>query len=154
MATITTGSHPKALWPGIKAWWGRSYEEHLPEYPDLFEQDTSDKAYEEEPEITGFGLAPEKPQGQQIFYDTEIQGPVSRYTHVAYALGYIVTFEELRDDLYEVVARRRALADHRREPVHLGADGHFHDHIGRITPVTVLATSVTAGLYDEARTVE
>ena len=108
MATITTGSHPKALWPGIKAWWGRSYEEHLPEYPDLFEQDTSDKAYEEEPEITGFGLAPEKPQGQQIFYDTEIQGPVSRYTHVAYALGYIVTFEELRDDLYEVVARRRA----------------------------------------------
>ena len=108
MATITTGSHPKALWPGIRAWWGRSYEEHVPEFPDLFEQNTSDKAYEEEPEITSFGLAPEKPQGQQIYYDTEVQGPVSRYTHVAYALGYIVTFEELRDDLYEVVARRRA----------------------------------------------
>ena len=82
--------------------------EHVPEYPDLFEIDTSDKAYEEEPEITGFGLAPVKPQGQQIFYDVEAQGPVSRYTHVAYALGYIVTFEELRDDLYEVVAKRRA----------------------------------------------
>lgn len=108
MAIITTGSHPKALWPGIKAWWGRSYAEHVPEYPDLFEIDTSDKAYEEEPEITGFGLAPVKPQGSQIFYDTEVQGPVSRYTHVAYALGYIVTFEELRDDLYEVVSRRRA----------------------------------------------
>lgn len=108
MAIITTGSHPKALWPGIKAWWGRSYSEHVPEYPDLFEIDTSDKAYEEEPEITGFGLAPVKPQGSQIFYDTEVQGPVSRYTHVAYALGYIVTFEELRDDLYEVVSRRRA----------------------------------------------
>ena len=108
MAIITTGSHPKALWPGIRAWWGRSYSEHVPEYPDLFEIDTSDKAYEEEPEITGFGLAPVKPQGQQIFYDTEVQGPVSRYTHVAYALGYIVTFEELRDDLYEVVSKRRA----------------------------------------------
>ena len=108
MAIITTGSHPKSLWPGIKAWWGRSYEEHVPEYPDLFEMDTSDKAYEEEPEITGFGLAPVKPQGKQIFYDTEVQGPVSRYTHVAYALGYIVTFEELRDDLYEVVSKRRA----------------------------------------------
>lgn len=108
MAIITTGSHPKALWPGIKAWWGRSYNEHVPEYPDLFEIDTSDKAYEEEPEITGFGLAPVKPQGKQIFYDTEVQGPVSRYTHVAYALGYIVTFEELRDDLYEVVSKRRA----------------------------------------------
>jgi hypothetical protein len=108
MAIITTGSHPKALWPGIRAWWGRSYQEHLPEYPDLFEIDTSDKAYEEEPEITGFGLAPVKPQGSQTFYDTEVQGPVSRYTHVAYALGYIVTFEELRDDLYEVVSKRRA----------------------------------------------
>ncbi len=108
MAIITTGSHPKALWPGIFAWWGRSYSEHTPEYPDLFEIDTSDKAYEEEPEITGFGLAPVKPQGQQIFYDTEVQGPVSRFTHVAYALGYIVTFEELRDDLYEVVSKRRA----------------------------------------------
>jgi hypothetical protein len=82
--------------------------EHVPEYPDLFELDTSDKAYEEEPEITGFGLAPVKPQGSQIFYDTEVQGPVSRYTHVSYALGYIVTYEELRDDLYEVVAKRRA----------------------------------------------
>lgn len=108
MAIITTGSHPKALWPGIRAWWGRSYSEHVPEYPDLFDIDTSDKAYEEEPEITGFGLAPVKAQGTQIFYDTEVQGPVSRYTHVAYALGYIVTFEELRDDLYEVVSKRRA----------------------------------------------
>ena len=108
MATITTGSHPKALWPGIKAWWGRSYKEHVPEYPDLFEIDTSDKAYEEEVEITGFGLAPVKPQGKQIFYDTEVQGPVSRFTHVAYALGYVVTYEELRDDLYEVVSKRRA----------------------------------------------
>lgn len=108
MAVITTGSHPKALWPGIKAWWGRSYDEHMPEYPDLFEVDTSDKAYEEEVEITGFGLAPVKPQGAQIFYDTEMQGPVSRYVHVAYALGYIVTYEELRDNLYEVVSKRRA----------------------------------------------
>jgi hypothetical protein len=108
MAVITTGSHPKALWPGIRAWWGRNYSEHVPEYPDLMEMDTSDKAYEEEPEITGFGLAPVKPQGKQIYYDTEVQGPVSRYTHVAYALGYIVTYEELRDDLYEVVSKRRA----------------------------------------------
>lgn len=108
MAIVSTGSHPKALWPGIRAWWGRSYDEHVPEYPDLFETDTSDKAYEEEVEITGFGLAPVKPQGKQIFYDTETQGAISRYTHVAYALGYIVTYEELRDDLYEVVSKRRA----------------------------------------------
>lgn len=108
MATITTGTHPKALWPGIRAWWGRSYNEHPVEFMELFDKQTSDKAYEEEVEITGFGLAPVKPQGQQIFYDIEAQGAVSRFTHVAYALGYIVTYEELRDDLYEVVSKRRA----------------------------------------------
>jgi len=108
MATITTGTHPKALWPGIKEWWGRSYSEHPEEYVDLFDKETSDKAYEEDVEITGFGLAPVKPQGSSINYDTESQGAVTRYTHVAYALGYVVTFEELRDDLYEVVSKRRA----------------------------------------------
>ena len=108
--TITTGAHPKALWPGIKAWWGRSYNEHIEEFPDLFDEATSDKAYEEEVEITGFGLAPVKPEGTAIQYDTETQGAVSRYTHVAYALGYIVTYEELRDNLYEAVSKRRAQA--------------------------------------------
>ena len=108
MAVITTGAHPKALWPGVKEWWGRSYAEHQEEYPDLFDQETSDKAYEEDVEISGFGLAPVKQQGTAINYDTESQGSVTRYTHVAYALGYIVTFEELRDDLYEVVSKRRA----------------------------------------------
>src|SRR6185312_9340663 len=108
MAVITTGAHPKALWPGIKAWWGRSYSEHQEEFPELFDQETSDKAYEEDVEISGFGLAPVKQQGSGINYDTESQGSVSRYTHVAYALGYIVTWEELRDDLYEVVSKRRA----------------------------------------------
>lgn len=111
MATvITTGAHPKALWPGIHAWWGRMYNEHTEEYPELFEKETSDKAYEEDVEITGFGLAPVKNEGTAIMYDTETQGSVSRYTHVAYALGYIVTYEELRDDLYEAVSKRRAQA--------------------------------------------
>ena len=110
MAVITTGAHPKALWPGIHAWWGRMYNEHTEEYPELFERETSDKSYEEDVEITGFGLAPVKNEGTAIVYDTETQGSVNRYTHVAYALGYIVTYEELRDDLYESVSKRRAQA--------------------------------------------
>ena len=86
------------------------YNEHVVEYTDLFEMETSDKAYEEDVEITGFGLAPIKPEGSAVVYDTETQASVSRYTHVAYALGYIVTYEELRDDLYEAVSKRRAQA--------------------------------------------
>jgi len=105
---ITTGAHPKALWPGIKTFWGRQYAEHPQEYPEFFDVETSDKAYEEDVEISGFGILREKDQGQAANYDTEIQGAVTRYTHVAYAGGYIVTFEELRDNLYEVVSKRRS----------------------------------------------
>lgn len=107
---ITTGNHPKALWPGIKAWFGRIYDEHAVEYTDLFDMDTSDRAYEEDVEVTGFGLAPVKPEGGSVSYDSEVQGYVARYTHVAYAMGYICTYEELRDNLYEVVSKRRAQA--------------------------------------------
>ena len=45
---ITTGTHPKALWPGIKAWWGQTYDEHPEEYIDLFDKDTSSQNYEED----------------------------------------------------------------------------------------------------------
>jgi hypothetical protein len=108
---ITTGSHPKALWPGIHDFWGQVYEGYALEYPDLYEQEDSDQAYEEDVQITGFGLAPVKPQGQSISWDSEVQGPVTRYSHIAYALGYIVTYEELKFNLYEMVSRRRAQAN-------------------------------------------
>ena len=110
MAVITTGNHPKALWPGIKAWWGRTYDEHQEEFKDLFDMDSSNQSYEEDVELTGFGLAPTKAEGSAVQYDSESQGTISRYTHVAYALGYIVTKEELDDGLYEQVSKRRAQA--------------------------------------------
>jgi len=107
---ITTASHPKALWPGIKAWWGQVYDEHKEEYSQLFDSDTSSMNYEEDVQLTGFGLAPVKSEGNGVAYDSEIQGFTTRYTHVAYALGYIVTKEELDDNLYEQVSRRRSAA--------------------------------------------
>ena len=107
---ITTASHPKALWPGIKAWWGQVYDEHPEEYSKLFDSDTSRQNYEEDVQLTGFGLAPVKSEGSGVSYDSEVQGFTTRYTHVAYALGYIVTKEELDDNLYEQVSRRRAAA--------------------------------------------
>jgi len=107
---ITTASHPKALWPGIKAWWGQVYDEHKEEYSSLFDSDTSSMNYEEDVQLTGFGLAPVKSEGSGVAYDSEIQGFTTRYTHIAYALGYIVTKEELDDNLYEQVSRRRSAA--------------------------------------------
>ena len=107
---ISTASHPKALWPGIKQWWGQVYDEHPVEYTDLFDSDTSSQNYEEDVQLTGFGLASIKPEGQGVQYDSEVQGFTTRYTHVAYSTGYIVTKEELDDNLYETVSRRRAAA--------------------------------------------
>lgn len=105
---IMTSNHPKALWPGVKAWWGKAYADHQEEYTDLFESFTSDKAYEEDVQLVGFGLAVAKNQGSPVTYDSEVQGFVTRYTHVAYALGYIVTHEELKDNLYTEVSQTRA----------------------------------------------
>lgn len=108
---ITTGSHPKALWPGINAFWGQMYNQHPKEYPELFDVKDSGMSYEQQVQVTGFGLAPVKAEGASTTYDSEIQGPVSTYTHIAYSLGYIVTFEELRDNLYEKVSRERSEAN-------------------------------------------
>lgn len=108
MGVITTGNHPKALWPGIKAHFGYAYDKHPDEYSLIFDKSDSDKAYEERVELTGFGLAPVKPQGEGVSYDSEQQGYISRFTNVTIALGYQVTMEELADNLYEVVSRNRS----------------------------------------------
>lgn len=105
---INTGLHPKLLWPGVHAVWGQIYNEYPTEYTDLFDQLSSEQAYEEDYQVTGFGLAPIKAEGAPIQYDSEVGGIVSRYVHIAYALGYIVTHEELKDNLYEAVSNRRA----------------------------------------------
>jgi hypothetical protein len=105
---INTGNHPKLLWPGIKTIWGQVYAEHAEEYTDLYEVDSSEKAYEQDVELTGFDIAPIKPEGQSGTYDSEIQGAITTTAHIAYALGYIVTQEELDDNLYEQVAGNRA----------------------------------------------
>ena len=108
MAIINTGSFSKALWPGVNAWYGKAYDEYPVEWSDLFDKYTSRKAFEEDVGISSFGLAAIKPEGQGISYDAETQGFITRYTHIAYGLGFIVTKEAFEDDQYDVVAERRA----------------------------------------------
>lgn len=108
MAVITTGNHPKALWPGVFAWFGNKYAEHPVEYTQIFDVTTSSKAYEEMVQSYGFGLVPVKPEGSGTTYDTHAQGYIARATHVAYAMGYIVTKEELADNQYSELSQQRA----------------------------------------------
>lgn len=105
---INTGTHPRLHWPGIKEIWGDTYSQHPKEYPDLYDQMSSDKMYELDYGKGGFGLAPIKPQGHGIAFDTEVGGAETRYVHIAYALGYMVTYEERRFNQYKEVSARRA----------------------------------------------
>ena len=105
---ITTGSHPKALWPGVKAFFGKTYAEKPLIADMVFDASTSDKAYEEYVEETGFGLAPVKPEGGSVSYDTDAQGYIARLMNVTYALGAKVTMEAIDDNQYEDVAKKKA----------------------------------------------
>lgn len=107
MTVITTGQIAKLLWPGLNAIWGTNYDEHPQEWPDLVDTFTSDMAYEEDQMLTGFGLAPVKPQGESTRYDTMGQGPTARYTHLAYSLGFIITHEAMVDNQYEKIGTGR-----------------------------------------------
>jgi len=106
--TITTGNHPVALWPGVHAFFGAKYDEKPEIWTQIFAIESSNKAFERVPEIKGFGLPVIKPQGASVSYEDEFQGDIEDYTHTVYALGYIVTEEEMEDDLYEEVGMRRA----------------------------------------------
>lgn len=105
---ITTGSHPKSLWPGVKKFFGKTYAEKPMACEMVFDNYTSNKAYEEYVEETGFGLAPVKAEGAGISYDTDAQGYISRLTNTTYGLGAKVTQEAIEDNQYESVARRKA----------------------------------------------
>jgi hypothetical protein len=107
MTVITTGQIAKLLWPGLNKVWGTKYQEHPAEYPDLVDVFSSEQNYEEDQMLTGFGLAPIKTQGASVSYDTMGQGPTARYTHVAYALGFIITHEAMMDNLYEKIGVQR-----------------------------------------------
>lgn len=108
MSVINTSSFAKALWPGVNAWYGKSYNEYATEFDKLFEKNSSSRAYEEDVGISSFGLASVKDQGAPITFDTERQGFTTRYNHVVYALGFIITREMFEDDQYDVVGQKKA----------------------------------------------
>jgi len=144
---ITTGSIPKALWPGIYAFWGQRYNEHGMEYRDLYEIKSSSKSYEELVEIIGFGLAPQKNEGTSVQYATSRQGTVNRFTNKAFALGFIVTKEEIDDNQYEEImydrTARLAFSMHTTKEI-IGAN------VGRLIITSRLAFAPTS-LFSTSR---
>lgn len=107
---ITSSSFAKLLWPGLNSIYGKEYNDYPVEWNQLFELNTSDRAYEEDLGLSSFGLASVKAEGAPITYDAERQGFTSRYNHVVYALGFIITREIYEDDQYGKVGAQKAKA--------------------------------------------
>lgn len=108
MSVINSSSFAKALWPGVNAWYGKAYNEYQVEYTKLFDKFTSSRQFEEDVGVSSFGLAVVKPEGAPISYDSERQAYITRYNHVVYALGFVITREIVDDDQYDVVGQRKA----------------------------------------------
>lgn len=106
-AVTNTGSYPKALWEGVKLWWDDAAAAAPNFAPLMYNKETSTKNYEEYVQSVGLGLAVVKPEGQPITYDGMQQGFVTRGTNVAYGLGVITTYEELKDNLYVQLTKKR-----------------------------------------------
>ena len=102
----------KELVPGLHALFGLEYERYNNEHEDIFDTESSERAFEEEVMLSGFGEAPTKGEGAAVVYDTAQESWTSRFTHETVALAFALTEEAIEDNLYDTLPSRytRALA--------------------------------------------
>jgi len=109
---ITRSQLLKELEPGLNALFGLEYDRYDNEHSEIFDTENSDRAFEEEVMLSGFGQAPVKGEGAAISYDTAGEAFTARYTHETIALAFAITEEAVEDNLYDKLSARytRALA--------------------------------------------
>jgi hypothetical protein len=109
---ITRSQLVKELEPGLNALFGLEYKRYENEHEEIFAIETSDRAFEEEVMLTGFGTAPVKTEGAGLSYDNAIESFTARYTHETIAMAFALTEEAVEDNLYDRLSGRytKALA--------------------------------------------
>jgi len=109
---ITRSQLLKELEPGLNALFGLEYDRYDNEHTEIFDTENSDRAFEEEVMLSGFGQAPVKGEGSAISYDSANEAYTARYTHETIALAFAITEEAVEDNLYDRLSSRytRALA--------------------------------------------
>jgi len=102
----------KELEPGLNALFGLEYKQYADETKQIFVTESSDRAFEEEVMLSGFGDAAVKPEGQGVSFDTAQETYTARYTMETIALAFAITEEAIEDNLYDRLASRytKALA--------------------------------------------
>ena len=102
----------KELEPGLNALFGLEYKQYENQHLEIFDKENSDRAFEEEVMLSGFGEAAVKPEGSGVQYDDANESFTARYTHETIALAFSITEEAVEDNLYDSIAKRytKALA--------------------------------------------
>ena len=109
---ITRAQLVKELEPGLNALCGLEYKNYANEHAEIFDTETSDRAFEEEVMLSGFANAAVKPEGQGVTFDDAQETYTARYTNETIALAFAITEEAIEDNLYDRLASRytKALA--------------------------------------------
>ena len=109
---ISRAQLAKELEPGLNALFGMEYDRYENEHAEIFDTESSDRAFEEEVLIVGFGNASVKEEGQGVQFDSASEGFTARYTHETVALAFSLTEEAVEDNLYDRLGARytKALA--------------------------------------------
>jgi hypothetical protein len=130
----------KELVPGLNALFGVEYARYKEEHKDIFTIETSERSFEEETKVTGFGPAPVKTEGEATHYDEAQETYTARYTHETISIGFAITEEAFEDNLYDSLSSRytkalaRSMAHTKQvkgasilnnafDPLHPGGDG-------------------------------
>jgi hypothetical protein len=102
----------KELLPGLNALFGLEYKRYDAEHKEIYETESSERSFEEETKLAGFGAAPVKNEGQAIAYDNAQEAWTARYNHETIAMGFSITEEAVEDNLYDSLSARytKALA--------------------------------------------
>ena len=110
MAVISRSQLVKELEPGLHALFGLEYKRWEREHAEIFTEETSERAFEEETLITGFGAAPTKSEGASVEFDSAAEQWTARYVHETVALAFAITEEAVEDNLYDTLSKRYTAA--------------------------------------------
>ena len=133
---ISRAQLAKELEPGLNALFGMEFSRYENEHAEIFDTETSDRAFEEEVMLSGFGTAPTKSEGTAVNFDTANESFTARYTHETVALAFSITEEAIEDNLYDRLGARytRALA-------------RSMAHTKQVKAASILNNAFTAGAF-------
>tara|TARA_Y100000114_G_scaffold46886_1_gene42718 strand:- start:4599 stop:5510 length:912 start_codon:yes stop_codon:yes gene_type:complete len=133
---ISRAQLAKELEPGLNALFGMEFDRYENQHAEIYTTESSDRAFEEEVMLSGFGAAPTKSEGSAVSFDDANEAFTARYNHETIALAFSITEEAVEDNLYDRLSSRytRALA-------------RSMAHTKQVKAASILNNAFTAGAF-------